>query len=660
MSARLGLVVFLAGCHAAVVSSHERAVAIVDVTVIPLDSERVLQHRTVIVRGQRIASIEPTGIAPAGATIVDGRGKFLMPGLVDMHTHLARDEDLRLYIARGVTTVRNMWGAPEHVRWRKEIEAGARIGPTIYTAGPIVDGDHPVHDGSLILRTPDEVDAAIRLHRQLGYDFIKVYSGLSQPVYDALLKAAQGAKMPVAGHVPRAVGLDAVVAAGQRSVEHLNGVIDALQADDSPVRGKFDRVSRDQKIDFVDEKKLPALVERLVAAKVWSCPTRTVMDAWDSSEEVRRHLALPEMIYVPVSTRITWEPGPEDPTATARDRKTVALLERFTLALYRAGGHLLVGTDPGNPLVVPGFSVHDELGHLVRMGLSPHAALRIATHDAADYLGAEFGTVAVGQRADLLLLDGNPLVDIGATKRIAGVMARGHWMAATELASILADVAKTVDGREPLGESFAFEAPAFVATFDVLWNGAYFGQERMIVSQAINGTRLLSSRTFDPPNGQSATLRLDTPVGSLVSDGAAGHGEVQFHRMSGGLQLTGTVLSGAAFAPIATKSIDAVEGFVAPYALLALQLSSMSVGERRPLRERMLALGSAVEIREREAEVTRTSKVRYELKPNKGPATVLITDDEGWLREVETKVFGGTLRVVRNDVRRLPGNPPSK
>lgn len=139
------------------------------------------------------------------------------------------------------------------------------LGPTIYTAGPIIDGRPPVHDGSLVLQTADEVDPVIRLHRRAGYDFLKVYVGLSRPVYARLMAAARGAGLVVAGHIPRAVGLFDVIEAGQRVVEHLNTFFDVLQADDSPVKGKLDSASRARRLDFSDESRIPALVQRIRA-----------------------------------------------------------------------------------------------------------------------------------------------------------------------------------------------------------------------------------------------------------------------------------------------------------------------------------------------------------------------------------------------------------
>src|SRR5678816_1133295 len=163
----------------------EPAVAFVGVTVLPLDTGAGLPDHTVIVRGERIERVGPRAsvAVPPDAQVIDGRGRTLMPGLMDMHVHLNRTEDLAILLALGVTTVRNMWGAPIHLEWRDRVARGELPGPTIYTAGPIVDGEHPAHPGSLIVRSEADADRAIALHRRLGYDLVKVYSRLTPPVF---------------------------------------------------------------------------------------------------------------------------------------------------------------------------------------------------------------------------------------------------------------------------------------------------------------------------------------------------------------------------------------------------------------------------------------------------------------------------------------------
>jgi len=657
-------------------------VAFVDVTVLPLDADRALTHHTVLVAGDRIVALFPTGQAeqtlPPGVRVVDGRGKFLVPGLADLHTHLNHEEDLRLYVAHGITTVRNMWGAPVHLQWRREIAAGVRLGPTIVTAGPIVDGAEPAHDGSLVLRGPEGADEAVGLHRRMGYDFIKVYNGLSVASYAALAASARRSGLDVAGHTPDAVGLEGVLALEQRSVEHMHGLVDAVQPAGSPARGKRDRASRATKLALADHAQLPAIAEGLKARGVWSCPTRVVMDAWAPAAEVRRRLAQPEMKLVPAATRATWEPGPDDAEELARDAASVRLIDASVRAVHAAGGRLLAGTDPGNPLVVPGFALHDELAHLVRLGLTPYEALRVATRDAAELLHAEasVGTIAPGQRADVLLLDADPRADIHNTRAIAGVMVRGRWLPPSELQAMLTDVARTIDG----------EATAFVglpavalpggpaahaeleATFDVTWKGVHFGSERVVVGREENGSRRLRAQAFNAHSGQRMTLALDPDRLALESDGPQGRGALALERNPGGVgkaRLTATRLSGLAVSReevLAPGEALSAQGFVVSTILLGLRAADLPPNASREVRQREVSLGSEVEIAERAVLVTRVPDAtlatargsvaarRFEVVPaagGRGPRSLLSVDARGWLVRAETRSHGAVLRFER-------------
>jgi len=647
--------------------------ALVDVTVLPLDRERVLPAQTVLVQGERIVAIGPASSlrAPAGARVIDGRGKYLMPGLADMHTHLVRREDLLLYLALGVTTVRNMWGAPLHVEWRDRIARGRMLGPTIYTAGPIIDGPSPVHDGSLVLRAADEVDRTIELHRAARYDFLKVYTGLERPVYARLISAAAAAGLPVAGHIPRAVGLDGVLAAGQRTVEHLNVLYDALQADDSPVKGKLDRASRARRLDFIDESKIPPLVRRVRAAGTWVCPTRVVMDQDEPASRVRARLRRPEMKVVPDVDLMIWTPrGDPPPAELARGQRGLALGDKLIRSLRDGGARLLLGTDLGNPLVVAGFSVHDELAHLVRAGLTPFEALSAGTRSAAELLGGDFGTVAVGKRADLLLLEGNPLADVSHARRIAGVMVRGRWLGAVERAALLAEAEAAARGRSDLFARLPALLPVaqdrveLRATYEVTWKGVRVGVERMLVERSATGELLVHAQSVDVHKGQSSTLRLHAGAGGcgtrlvLESDGAYGRGHVKLERGAGRARLRGQLLPGPS-TNVDLGLDDAVlldvDEFLAGKCLLRPRLLGLAVGKTVEVQASALALGSTVELPVRAWTVTRAADLergqartrRYELASGRRPPLVLLIDDQGWPLEVEIPLYGAKVRIRR-------------
>lgn len=433
-------------------------VAFVGVHVVPMTGEaNVLPDRTVLVRDGRIAAIGPRGEVeiPEGALAIDGAGRYLLPGLADMHVHLEYFDDpeiLALFLANGVTTVRNMDGRPYLLEWRKRIAEGALLGPTLVTTGPLLDGDPPLRGDNTVVRNAAEAEAAVAEQAAAGYDFVKVYTNLSNEAYGAVLAAARERGLPVAGHIPRGVDLDQALTSGQASLEHLDGYDDAIEADDSPLRNRW-HWSKLYMAMPADPEKIREAAERTARAGVWNVPTLVVKEKVAALDEMVGWLDRPEMRYLP-EARAAWDPRAWEPQRArlinnldAEDRETLARgrANRLALvrALRRAGAGLLVGTDTPNPFVIPGFAIHEELRSFVDSGLSPAEALAAATREPARFLGTEdFGTVEPGKRADLLLLEANPLEDIGNLTRRAGVMVRGRWLPESELQGMLTRLAE--------------------------------------------------------------------------------------------------------------------------------------------------------------------------------------------------------------------------
>ena len=446
-------------------NAQERPVAFVDVTVIPMDREQTLPHQTVVVAGGRITQVASVASVkvPRGALKIDGKGRFLMPGLADMHVHFmlpafagkspssessdpslqtrptsastdyARQNHARalLYVANGLTTVRNMWGDPVIDALAKEIDSGSVLGPHIYSVGPLTDGNPPIWQGSRIVETRDQAEAAVRSDKQAGYIAIKVYNRLSKDAYEAIISAARRQGLPVVGHVPIAVGLTEAIEARQDSIEHLSGFWQALQPDDSAGQKK----SSSELLEQADLKKLPPLVQAIKTADIWNCPTLALhlaprTDApWLEEEKL-----VPPDVLEP-SNRMY------DGSKSAKDSpKGHALDVAIVGALHRGGAHLLLGTDAVKAGTLPGFSLHEELAYFVAAGMTPYEAIRAGTSDAAIFLHQEneFGTVATGRRADLLLVEANPLEDVKNVSKRAGVMVHGHWLTEEELQQRLA------------------------------------------------------------------------------------------------------------------------------------------------------------------------------------------------------------------------------
>jgi hypothetical protein len=281
------------------------------------------------------------------------------------------------------------------------------------------------------------------------------------------------------------------------------------------VRGKWDWASRQRQIDFVDEAKLPSVIEATKQGGAWNCPALIVTRRYVSSEEAQVLARQPEMRFVPPAVRAMWDPSQDfrlkDFKAEdfARLRRRDAFVLKVTRALRDAGARLLLGTDTGNPFVIPGFSVHEELALLVQAGLTPYEALRAGTRDAAEFTGRleEFGTVEPGKRADLLLLDANPLEDVANARRRSGVMVRGRWLPEAELQAMLEEVAASYTtpkdrfvGVEPLPDE---GEPLFSARYQLLIGSTPTGEERLTLRRLPDGRRLPPAPMHRFPSGRN-------------------------------------------------------------------------------------------------------------------------------------------------------------
>jgi imidazolonepropionase-like amidohydrolase len=418
-----------------------------------MDHDYVLSDQTVLIAGERIRDVGPAAKIVIGTETkrIDGSGAFLMPGLSDMHVHFAlpatypesyrslnRKFALQL-LASGITTVRNMRGFPELLTFRAEIETGSVIGPRIYSTGPGNNGGSAVWPFDRKIETAADANNGVNQDKANGFDAIKVYSGLSAAAYRYLVDAARRAGLPVYGHVPHAVSLDGVLNARQDSIEHLSGYLDAIQPFQAQHRfGALLRVFGHLDGTHYDSGTLRSVAKATREAGTWNCPTlvllRSLYTRW-------RAIPIGHSVSKPMSSR----PGPNcDATVMGRDTLEFDWQdEHFPLvvvkALHEAGARLLVGTDADGTYVVHGDSIHDELSMLVAAGLTPYQALRASTADAAEFLGkeGEFGTIAIGKRADLLLLAGDPRVDIRNANRQIGVMIRGRWFTPQDLERLL-------------------------------------------------------------------------------------------------------------------------------------------------------------------------------------------------------------------------------
>jgi imidazolonepropionase-like amidohydrolase len=422
-------------------------VAFVDASIVPMDREQVLHGHTVLIENGRIRAVGPSDEVeiPAGAERIDAAGRFLMPGLAEMHGHIPGSGDrqyaediLYLYISNGVTTVRGMAGDPLHLELREQTASGALPGPAIYAAGPALSGTN--------VATPEAAERTVRERHAAGYDLLKV---IEMPIdsYQRVASTAHELDMPFAGHIPERVGLVGALEARQASIDHLDRYVEFLV----PAEDMADRdpgFFGSGLVDLADPGRIPEAVRRTLEAGTWNVPTLSLVEHLASPASAEEMIRWPEMRYMPQQVRDHWvrskkEYGARADFQPAAARRLVELRRELTKRLHDAGAPLALGSDAPQFFNVPGFSIHHEMAMMVAAGLTPFEVLVTGTRNPAIYFGTpeEFGTVETGRRADLILLEANPLDDIGNVRRLSGVMVRGRWLPENTIRERLEEIA---------------------------------------------------------------------------------------------------------------------------------------------------------------------------------------------------------------------------
>jgi imidazolonepropionase-like amidohydrolase len=413
-----------------------------------MTSDTVLRGAVVVVRNGRIAAVGPEGSIriPQGASHVDGSGMYLIPGLADMHTHLYSDDDavpdsagpaeLGVMLANGITAARLMIGTPEHLVLRREVAEGRIAGPQLWVSSPQLTTREAAN--ARVVATPDQARAAVR-EVAVDYDFVKLTIGITPELYDALTDEARRAGIRVVGHVEPSVGVERALAAGQQ-IEHLDAYLEAALADSargraSLTQGGVFRAQNWTSMDHIDDARVAGLARRTADAGVWSVPTLYIFNTafaigWTDGELRSR----PDWNMIPPHVRSGYMNARtrywQMPVSEEHRRKYVQVRNALVRGIVAAGGRVMAGSDSPEWLNAYGFTLHRELEALVDAGLTPFQALTAATRNPAEFLGQanEWGTIEVGRRADLVLVEGNPLDDIRNTQNIRGVAAGGRWL----------------------------------------------------------------------------------------------------------------------------------------------------------------------------------------------------------------------------------------
>jgi hypothetical protein len=445
------LLALAAVCSRAAISQNanaSRRIIIEHVTAIPLDGNRRIDDASIVIVGDRIESVGRSSPVTSAlqALHIDGRGLYAVPGFADMHAHPYDTEGFASYLAYGVTTIGVMHGSPPVLDWRARQRAGTLDGPTIYTASPTVNGYPPANPLFIAVQDTQAARRVAAAQKRIGYDFIKAYSFLNRDVYDALLVEAHRVGIPVVGHIPFQVGYTRVLAAGQSNVAHIE---EFFQSGDVP------------------DDSMPLIAERVRrAGTTVTANLFAYIDYLRTIADIQQVLHDPEMQYaspaqlsekLPTSNRATNRPNLQGFAEFLRTR-----LERFRKLLRefnKAGVPILVGTDT-ETFGFPGQSAQLEMFALADAGLTPYEALRAASTHAGAFVSRvvapaeRFGTLAPGQRADIVLLRGNPLDDLHNIGKVAGVLARGRWYPEARLRAMRDSVARRTAAQRQFVERF--------------------------------------------------------------------------------------------------------------------------------------------------------------------------------------------------------------
>ena len=435
------------------------AYAFVDVTVLPMDRDRVLSAQTVVVRNGRIAALGPSSSirVPADAQRIEAKGKYLMPGLAEMHAHVLGPQQpaelnrdlMFLYVANGVTTIRAMLGAPNQLVLRDQLKKGEVLGPRMFVAAPSLNGSSAPN--------PDTAMKLVRAHKVAGYDLLKLHPGLSRATYDSIVSVARSVGITFGGHVSQQVGIDRTLEVRQSTVDHLDGYIEGAVAD--PLKRRImspaEQVAFSEWMAGVSDAKIAELARRTRDAGVWVVPTMFLWESLFASFAPESAATRPEMQYAPKQWVTGWinqkrnsaQANTQQGITAELAQQLLGYRRKLLKAMADSGAPILMGTDSPQMFNVPGFALHRELRLMGESGLTPYQVLQSGTKNVALYVERDlkqdgtFGTVAVGNWADLVLLDANPLESLDNIRQRAGVMVRGRWVPKSEIDSGLAVLA---------------------------------------------------------------------------------------------------------------------------------------------------------------------------------------------------------------------------
>ena len=422
-----------------------------NVNIVDVASGEILENRQVVIDSGKIKSIlSELENEQTYDTIIDGSGKYLMPGLAEMHAHIPPpntgmeriEETLFLYLSNGVTTIRGMLGDPLHLELREKAKNGELLSPRIFTSSPSLNGN--------TVTSIEEAAEKVTAYQKDGYDFLKIHPGIQLEIFDQIVKTANEVGIPFSGHVPVAVGIRHALESKYASIDHVDGFLEGLVPESANVKPNENGFFGYAFTPLADTTKIDELVAMDKKYKVWIVPTQSLFERWFSPYSASEMLQSPEMKYMPASTLKAWEKSKVEATGEQATfsadqwEQFDAIRKQLILKLQENGHGILLGSDAPQIFNVPGFSIHHEIQGMLGAGVTPAEILKSGTLNPAIFFDMEdtFGQVKEGLDADLILIDANPLQDLKALQQISGVFLQGKWMSKTEIDEKLKTIAE--------------------------------------------------------------------------------------------------------------------------------------------------------------------------------------------------------------------------
>ncbi len=444
-------VLLLSSCGQSQEKVSATAILFSNVNVIDVRTGEIMKaFQVVIDSGKIIQVVAQLDNSEKYASHIDGTGKYLIPGLAEMHAHIPPpttsperiEETLFLYLSNGITTIRGMLGDPAHLVLREQADKGDILSPRIFTSSPSLNGN--------TVTSTEEAIQKVTAYQKEGYDFLKIHPGIQREVFDQVVKTANEVGIRFAGHVPVNVGIRHALESKYASIDHVDGFLEGLVPESAKVKAEENGFFGYNFTLLADMKKIDDLVQLAKVNKVWIVPTQSLFERWFAPIDTEELLAQPEMKYMPTSTLANWKKvknettGPDTKFDVAQWQRFDTIRKKLIKKLQENGHGMLLGSDAPQLFNVPGFSIHHEIQGMLDAGLSPLEILQAGTLNPAIYFNMEgtFGEIKEGLDADLILLDANPLEDLKALAQITGVMRQGKWLAKAAIHTKLEEIAQ--------------------------------------------------------------------------------------------------------------------------------------------------------------------------------------------------------------------------